>query len=168
MSDPLKKNNLSTFTMATKKNVSKNKAQVNVLKEDCSLFSRLYIACQVRDGNLEEFFRYENQPWPPSLAKLGQLRDGQKADLLKCPPESPSVAKPEADAVILDGAVIVQMLKPTTVCTFDEYFTIVFATYVLRHFEAAKRVDLVWDVYKDDSLKKSIREKRGPVKGGKC
>ena len=81
---------------------------------------------------------------------------------------SPSVAKPEADAVILDGAVIVQMLKPTTVCTFDEYFTIVFATYVLRHFEAAKRVDLVWDVYKDDSLNKSIREKRGPVKGGKC
>ena len=161
VSDPLKKNNLSTFTMATKKNVSKNKAQVNVLKEDCSLFSRLYIACQVRDGNLEEFFRYENQPWPPSLAKLGQLRDGQKADLLKCLPESPSVAKPEADAVILDGAVIVQMLKPTTVRTFDEYFTIVFATYVLRHFEVAKRVDLVWDLYKDDSLKKSVREKRG-------
>ena len=91
VSDPLKKNNLSTFTMATKKNVSKNKAQVNVLKEDCSLFSRLYIACQVRDGNLEEFFQYENQPWPPSLAKLGELRDGQKADLLKCLPESPYV-----------------------------------------------------------------------------
>ena len=161
VSDPLKKNNLSTFTMATKKNVSKNKAQVNVLKEDCSLFSRLYIACQVRDGNLEEFFRYENQPWPPSLAKLGQLRDGQKADLLKCLPESPSLGKPEADAVILDGSVIVQMIKPTTARTFDEYFTIVFATYVLRHFEAGKRVDLVWDLHKDDSLKKSIREKRG-------
>ena len=86
----------------------------------------------------EEFFRYENQPWSPIPCEAWSTRDGQKADLLKCLPESPSVAKPEADAVILDGAVIVQMLKPTTVRTFDEYFMIVFATYVLRHFEAAK------------------------------
>ena len=64
------------------------------------------------------------------------------------------------DAVILDGAVIVQVLQPKTVRTFDEYFSTVFAPYILKHLETAKRVDLVWDVYQDDSLKRSLREKR--------
>ena len=62
VTDPLKKNNLPTFSTPCKKMISKDKAKVQVLKEDCSLFSRLYIACQTRDGNLEEFFTYENQP----------------------------------------------------------------------------------------------------------
>ena len=62
---------------------------------------------------------------------------------------------------ILDGAVIVQMLQPRTARTFNEHATTVFAPYVLKHLETARRVDLVWDVYHDDSLKKSLREKRG-------
>ena len=47
--------------------LSKDKAKVEVLKEDRSLFSRLYIACQIRDGNMEDFFKYENQLWALSL-----------------------------------------------------------------------------------------------------
>ena len=46
---PLKKNNLPSLSTPNKKIVSKDKAKVEVLKEDCSLFSRLYIACQIRD-----------------------------------------------------------------------------------------------------------------------
>ena len=76
VTEPLKKNNLPTFNNPCKKMISKDKARVQVLKEDCSLFSRLYIASQTRDGNLEEFFEYEDQPWPPSLSELGQLRGG--------------------------------------------------------------------------------------------
>lgn len=45
----------------------KDKAKITVLKEDCALFSRLYIACQNREGNLEDFFKFKNQPWWPSL-----------------------------------------------------------------------------------------------------
>ena len=108
------------------------------------------------------FFSYENQPWPPSLSDQGQLRRGQKADLLKCQPQATSpVSTPLVDAVIVDGAVIVQMLEPKPSRTFDEYFSIVFAPCVLKQLENAKRVDLVWHVYLDDSLKKSLREKRG-------
>ncbi|KAK3735626.1 hypothetical protein QZH41_007395 [Actinostola sp. cb2023] len=160
---PLKKNNLPTFSTQSKKVISKDKAKVQVLKEDCQLFSRLYIACQSRDGNLEEFFRFENQPWPLSLSQMGQLRGGQKADLVKCLSNTSAqiVEHPTVDAVILDGAVIVQMLPPRTACTFEEYFNTVFASYILRQLEAAKRVDLVWDVYREDSLKRSAREKRG-------
>ena len=110
VTEPLKKNNLPTFSTQGKKVISRDKAKVSVLKEDCALFSRLYIACQSRDGNLEDFFRFENQPWPPSLSQIGQLRGGQKADLVKCLPNASTQIPPQpaADAVILDGAVIVQ------------------------------------------------------------
>lgn len=59
---------------------------------------------------MEDFFRFENQPWPPSLSQIGQLRRGQKADLVKCLPNASTQIPPQpaADAVILDGAVIVQ------------------------------------------------------------
>ena len=82
LTDTLKRNNLSIFNTKGKKVLSKDKARVTVLKEDCALFARLYIACQNRDGNLEDFFKFENQPWPPSLSQMGQLRGGTKADLV--------------------------------------------------------------------------------------
>ena len=77
ISDPIKKNQLPLFSNSNQKVQSKDKSKIVQLKNDCSLFSRLYIACQNRDGNLQEFFRHENQPWPPSLAdreKSGKVR----------------------------------------------------------------------------------------------
>ena len=56
ITEPIKKNNFPTFNVLSKKVVSKDKAKVGVLKQDLALFSRLYISCQTRDGNLEEFF----------------------------------------------------------------------------------------------------------------
>ncbi|CAB4038769.1 Hypothetical predicted protein, partial [Paramuricea clavata] len=40
--------------------------------------SRLYVASQVRDGNLDEFFEHENQ------AQNGAMRATKKADLVTC------------------------------------------------------------------------------------
>ena len=163
LKDTLKKNNLPMFNDRGKKILSKDKAKVTVLKEDCTLFSRLYIACQNCDGNLEDFFKFENQPWPPSLSQLGQLRGGTKADLVTCLSDVSSqvMEQPSVDAIILDGAVVVQMLQPKAVSTFEEYFESVFAPYILRKLNDVKRLDIVWDVYKDNSLKKATREKRG-------
>ena len=56
--DPITKNKLQVFTRSPQK----QKSQVATIKEDCFLFSRLYIACQSREGNLEDFFKHENQP----------------------------------------------------------------------------------------------------------
>ena len=75
----LKTNNRPTYYARERKVVSKNKAKITVLKED--LFSRLYIAYQNRDGNLEDFFKFENQTWPPSLSLMRELRGGTKVDL---------------------------------------------------------------------------------------
>ena len=74
-------NNLKLFGCATKKKVSKGKQQLASLKYDVGLFSRLYIACQTRDGNLEEFFRQKNQASPPSLPDGGTLHLGMKCPL---------------------------------------------------------------------------------------
>lgn len=164
ITDPIAKNKLPLFSNSDEKVQSKDKSKILQLKNDCSLFSRLYIACQNRDGNLEEFFRHENQPWPPSLADRGDLRKGQKSDLVKCLESlqtSVTNEVPVVDSVVLDGAVAVQMLKPGTARTFQGYIDTVFKPYILKQLEHAKRIDIVWDVYKEDSLKAGTREKRG-------
>ena len=61
ISDTLKKNDQPTFGKHVKKS-TKDKVKLTVLKEDCALFSWLYVACQNHNGNIEEFFKYENQP----------------------------------------------------------------------------------------------------------
>ena len=80
-SDPLKKNTLPLFSK--KRNLMKDH-QVAALKEDHSLFGRLYIASQNCDGDLQNFFKHENQPWPPSFSQYGELCSGTKSDLLQC------------------------------------------------------------------------------------
>ena len=82
--DPIKKNQLPSFSRPGKIGKGSSNTTIAVLKSDCALFARMYIACQARDGDLENFFKHENQPYPPSLAKLGEMRSGKKADLLIC------------------------------------------------------------------------------------
>ena len=94
------------------------------------------------------------------------MRLGVKADLLSCLESdllenNANNSAPVADATILDGAAVVQMLNPRTSRTFQEYGERVFAPYIYAQLEKSSRIDLVWDVYLPDSLKASTREKRG-------
>ncbi len=46
---------------------------------DRELFGRLFITCQTRKGDLKEFFKYENQPFPLSISDFnGELQDASK------------------------------------------------------------------------------------------
>ena len=56
---------------------------------------------------------------------------------------------PEVDAILLDGAAVVQMLNPGTATTFQDYADSVFGRYVS------------WDVYLPGSLTATTRKKRG-------
>ena len=51
------------------------------------------------------------------------------------------------------------MLSPKTARTFYEYFGAIFAPYATKQPESVGRVDLVWDVYVTDSLKRSAQER---------
>ena len=86
-----------------------------------SVFSR-------RDRHVQLcFFSHENQSYPPPLSNYGALRSGTEADLLVCVselvPHHDTVKPHEAHMVILDGAAIVNMIKPRTPVSFDGYVT---------------------------------------------
>ena len=68
---------------------------------------------------------------------------------------------PTVDAVILDGAAIVNMLKPGTAKTFSDYASQVFLPYITTQLHSAQRVDVVWDEYVHGSLKAYTRSTRG-------
>ena len=106
VSDTISKNSMTLFNRPFKGTPSKATHMITSFKSDCPLFSRLYIACQTRDGDLYNFFKHENHAYPPSLSQLGKLRFGTKADLTDCL-EKLCTSKGEApviDVIILDGA----------------------------------------------------------------
>ena len=120
--DPIKRNRFPLFKYSTTKSAS---SQIACLKSDCALFSRLYIACQTREGDLDTFFQYENQPFPPSLAdSTGKMRHGTKSDIISCLQEGITIPEiqPRTSTIIFVGAAIVQMIKPKTGQTFGVQF----------------------------------------------
>ena len=70
---------------------------------------------------------------------------------------------PDIDGLVIEGAVLVNQLKPNRDQSFTAYAEGIVHTYVKRYQRntGAKRVDLVYDTYLDRSLKGMAREKRG-------
>jgi hypothetical protein len=163
ISDTIKKNKLSLFKQPRNSNPSKQGKQIAALKNDVSIFSQLYIALQTRQGDIRDFFSHEVHKYPPSISEYGRLRlPSSKSDLLKCLPQSGEATIPNHfDCKILDGAVIVHSLPTTNASTFDNYAVGVFIPYILQQLNDCKRVDIVWDDYRPESLKESTCEKRG-------
>jgi len=144
------------------KQISKASLKLTAVTSDRYLFSRLYIASQQRDGDLEEFFKHENQPYPPSLSEFGNLLFGKKSDLIalvnkETPPSPPA----SYDVKVFDGAAIVHALPVSSVATFSEYADSKFLPFLKNHLKSTKRIDIVWDEYRVASLKDSARKKRG-------
>ena len=65
---------------------------------------------------------------------------------------------PVADVIILDGAVIINMLKPIGLKTFQDYATHVFLPFIKARLRNVTRIDIIWDVYLEDSLKSTERD----------
>ena len=75
-------------------------------KANVGLFSRLFIACQTRNGDLKTFFEHENQTAPLSSGNgnlcLAKKKSGILACLLKDDHEE-ICQSPEVDAKVIDG-----------------------------------------------------------------
>ena len=77
---PLTRNKFSLFeTSKTKQTKEHDK-----LKYYYNLFSNLFVSCQTRQVDLDEFFKYGNQIAPAALSSHGELYKTNKADLLTC------------------------------------------------------------------------------------
>jgi len=95
----------STSRKSTKK--TKTSEKITNLASDCQLSKSLLIACQGRNGDLDEFFAYENQTNPPALSTMGQARSCKISDLVNCLTscaEAASANTPFAEAKLFDGA----------------------------------------------------------------
>ena len=72
-----------------------------------SLYSCLYVASQIRDGDMKKFFENENQGYSPLISDNGKLKTGNKADLLEFLEALVSLhdtgSSPTVDAITLDG-----------------------------------------------------------------
>ena len=162
ITDTLSKNSLPLFHSHVQRENSKSHSKAIALKRDCHLFSRLYIACQSREADLEQFFTHENQPEPPSISSQGRIRLGTKSDLLHCLESlSTSVSGdvfPDVTAHIIDGATIVNMKKPKVAKTFGGYVNMDLAPYFMSRLEHVNRLDIVWDQYFSNSLKEHTRK----------
>jgi hypothetical protein len=143
--------------------VASSKLQLTAAKNDSSLFSRFYIASQYRDGDLDTFFKHENQPYPPALSVAGDRRHGVKSDLLDCLPKQKTVMTqhPSVDCVILDGAATVQMSKPGLNTTFSDYAHKLFRDHIEPYFNYVVQVYVVFHVYRPNSLKADTKNQRG-------
>ena len=95
---------------------------------------------------------------------LGELRQGTKSDFVHCLeknlPPTTSDNTPNMTAVLLDGAVIVNMLKPGAAKTFHDYGQI-FIRYIACQLQHATRLDIVWDLYLPNSLRPPPESREG-------
>ena len=162
LSTIISKNKLTMFGAVLPKLISKTKQQITDLKSNCDLFGRLYIGCQFRQGDMNTFFAHENGRHPPSISELGELKPTVKSDLVDCLEQlvPPNQAAPRVDVKILDGAVVIHLLKPRGSRTFKDYYQNIFLPYVKLQLEDVARVDVVWDSYLPNSLKQSTRQRR--------
>ena len=135
------------------------------LKSDLNLFTRLLIVSQSRELNFFISFSYENQLFPPSLSKDGDLYLGTKSDILtileKLIDAPPGPVR--CDGVVYDGAALVHVLRPRLAKKFGDYWPLDLKPSISRDARnlGAERVDFVFDNYDALSLKRTTREQRG-------
>lgn len=158
---PIKKNITNFFKHNPA--VSGTNSKMKELKDDYRLFSRLFISCQNRQCDLQEFFKHENQSSPASLSDRGKLRTctkSQLSDILQAKVTLPE-KKPESDVLIVDGSALVNTLPPRSPKTFDEYARMDILPRIETYSNTYRRTDIVFDVYWQSSLKSEARSKRG-------
>ena len=72
---------------------------------------------------MEEFFHLGNQRDLPTLAANGMLHSGTKLNIFGCigAPTGKSVAAMNVTMMVMDGPVVVHMVKPIKSITFKDY-----------------------------------------------
>ena len=117
------------------------------LERQRSIFLRLHVASQTRNGGAEELFKHENQPIPPALSKNGMIRSGEKRDLFDCLPTNETISSQSpnvnVDAKVFDGPAFVHFSSPGTCPTFDNYVNDMFVPYIVDELSKVNRVDIV-------------------------
>ena len=126
----------------------------------------MIVIAETRKLSMSSVLSHPLGPLPWALASAdGSLRKTTKSTLAKeLQKDIPAVeAIPQPSACIIDGMAMVQRLKGDHM-TFADIADALMAM-VLREGAAGKRIDVVFDVYREMSIKNTEREKRGGYSG---
>ena len=164
--DPLRKKDLKTFSdMKVKKTYQASGRQI-ILKADRNLFAKMILIAQTRDLDMKEVLARRLGPIPWALATPeSTLRKTMKSSLSKKLRKdvSPEESIPYNSACIIDGMALVQKIDANNLTFADVSNTVL--KMVLREGAASKRIDVVFDVYREQSIKDAERVNRGSATG---
>ena len=161
--DNIMKTNLPLFSSKNSVVILKSKQRIANLEADLRLYANLFVACQARYGNLDNF-AHENHAYPVSLSEYGTLRKcSAKSAFLQCLNDivKPSLSPPNVEVKIVDTSAFVNIIKTKTWKTFGQYFSEEIPWKVQQQLGDLKGLDLVSDTYKMGSIKKQTREGSG-------
>ena len=112
-----------------------------------------------------EHFAHVNHIYQPSSSSYGKSRQTVKSETIKLLSNLNDSTYDNDDAtkrIVIDGSVVVQMLSPKTAKTFDEFSKKEFSNYIVSKVNCKiTKIDIIFDVYKEKSIKAEAREKKG-------
>eukprot|EP00112_Aurelia_sp_Birch-Aquarium-sp1_P007725 Seg1843.10 transcript_id=Seg1843.10/GoldUCD/mRNA.D3Y31 product="hypothetical protein" protein_id=Seg1843.10/GoldUCD/D3Y31 len=102
----IKKNKLPLFRLENSVATMMSREKVSPLKQDCNLYTSLYVACQKRESDLDDFFSHENHSYPTALSVYGEIRHSTKSDCANLLTKYGEVRfeEPLVKGLTLDGA----------------------------------------------------------------
>ena len=164
--NPLKKAKLKSFKDLKAVRKVRNKDLVFPLCMDRDVFAQMALLGQFRQIDMKVVFTYPLGPLPWSLADpYGLPRKTSKAKLSQQLERRITVTEkyPENATSIFDGMAVLQKLKIPSGATFlvvaERVFELVTST-------GSRRVDVVFDVYREVSIKNVERLKRASTSDG--
>jgi len=164
--DKIPKLQLKTFASIKQKVTKKTSNKEVILKTDHKLFGHMLLVASSRKIEMKEVLQYPLGPLPWSLANCdGTIKKTNKAALARKLEANVSSAEEitQPSASIIDGMSLIQKTNGDHM-TFDELADQVLAN-VMRAAGSSQRVDVVFDVYKQLSIKDPERTTRGSDTG---
>ena len=159
--DPIKLMKLGTFATMSKIKECKIKSKVIPLQATKDLFAKISLIAQIRSIDMRSIFQFPLGPLPWSLADpIGSLKKTSKSSLLhKLEGQvDPIESLQEQHTLIIDGMAYVQQAKVTDK-TFGE-FAMDLLDRILHVGSRSNRIDVVFDDYRDASIKNVERSRR--------
>ena len=159
--DPIKKSKLGTFKPINKLEVCKTKNKIMPFTSTRYLFNKIAIISQKRSVDLKTFFNQPLEALPLSLLEADcTLKKTPKSTLLH---KLKQDVEPVSDlligcAILMDGMALFRQIK-TTKMTYSKFATVLLKK-VLSIGRDSNRIDVLFDVYLDNSVNDVERNRR--------
>lgn len=137
-----------------------------VLRADRKLFGQMILVAESRKLHKSDVLAHPLGPLPWALANGdGSLRKTNKAALARELEKNVTTAEkiPELSATLIDGMSLIQKLKGNDK-TFSQLADTAL-THVLHEGANSRRINVIFDVYKETSIKDPERANRGAGTG---